>query len=203
MLAALEVSHSFVVTMSQYRNVFATNTVIEMAGLCTKSLGPVTEKQTNNTGHPRSFYFESHFGPHSSPGLTHITHFAACVTGFEEQHGTASALPAPTRWKHHQSCEQQMCVKESLWMERNMSVRKKLCWTTNNMMKENNIKRWKQLILTFYYGVKNLCPLFRRNRTAKSEQMVTCRVDRLNSTIVEKVVWNKKQWNWRTAMEGH
>ena len=50
MLAALEVSQNFVVTMSQYRDVLATSTAIEMAGLCCNVCGPSHKKLPNITG---------------------------------------------------------------------------------------------------------------------------------------------------------
>ena len=46
----------------------------------------------------------------------------------------------------------------------------------------------KQVILTCHYGVKKLCPLLSTNRTAKSDQLVTCRVDGRNSGIGGKMV---------------
>ena len=57
--------------------------------------------------------------------------------------------------------------------------------------KANNIRRWKQVILTSLNGVKKLCPLLSTDRTTKSDQLVTCRVDRSDSRINRKQIYNK------------
>ena len=51
MLAALEVSQNFMVTMSQNRNVLTTNTAIKLAGLCCNISGPSNKKLTNIAWH--------------------------------------------------------------------------------------------------------------------------------------------------------
>ena len=143
-LVALENSENFVVDMSQYRDVLATNAAIKRAGLCRNICGPSRKKLTNITGPPRLVPFISPLGPHSSPGLTHVTLIAAFVAGITQSENSTGR---PLRYwlKISSNSVNGKCAwKKPSRMERSiMSVRKKLCWTTNKSRKENIIWRCK------------------------------------------------------------
>ena len=79
------------------------------------------------------------------------------------------------------------------WEETPCMWEKKLAEQQTVRGKENNIWRWKQVILTCHYGVKNMCPLLSTNRTAKGDRLVTCRVDGRNTRIGWK--WSKTNQN--------
>ena len=55
MFAVLGVPHNFVVTLSQHRDVLATNKAIEMAGICRNICGP-SHKELPNTKGPQAFF---------------------------------------------------------------------------------------------------------------------------------------------------
>ena len=81
MLASLEVSQIFLLTISQNRDVLTRNMAKEMAGLCRNHCGLGHKKPTDITGPSRLLLFISPFGPYSSPGLTHVNFSVACLTG--------------------------------------------------------------------------------------------------------------------------
>ena len=115
MFAALEVSQNFVVKLSQYRDVLATNTAIEMAGFCRNICGPSHQKLPNIIGRRSFLYLVRHFEPQSSTGLTHVTIIAACgagVTQLTKSTGRPLLYLLQPAQNIMQSFEQQMYVKE-------------------------------------------------------------------------------------------
>ena len=190
MLAALEVSLNFVVTMSHYRDVLATNMAKEKARLCFNICGLV-KKMTNITGLPRLLHLVIFFWPNASAGLSHVTFITTCVAGINQsRNSTGRPLLQPAQ-NISQSCKQQMCVKKKDSLNR----RKHHECEEENLLnyetirgKENNLWQWKQVILTFHCGVKILCPLLSRYRMAKVDQLVTCCVDGCISRMGGKLV---------------
>ena len=79
MLAALEVLQNLMMTMSENRDVLATDAAVKLPRLCRNICGPSHKKPAACL--PHHLHFAIPFWPHSPPGFTHITPFAACVAG--------------------------------------------------------------------------------------------------------------------------
>ena len=194
MFAALEVSQIFVLTMSQHKDVLATNMAKEMAAFCRNTCGPSHKKMPNIKG-PKfsscctSFCTVTVDGAH--PCHSHRRLCRSCRPT-EEQHGMASAIPTPTGSKHHLILwTASVCQRFEEWKEISCVCAKKFAELQTIRGKENNIWRWERVILARHNGSKNLSPLLSIDRKTKSDQLVTCRVHERNRRVGGKVVWKE------------
>ena len=83
----------------------------------------------------------------------------------------------------HQECEKETLLHYKQYEERELYMTEK---TSNT-----NLSLWDHVS----------APILSTNLRAKSDQLLTCRVDGRNSRVGGKVVKNIKQRNWGTAME--
>ena len=80
-LAALVVSQNLMVTMSEYRDVLKTDTVVKMTTALSQHLWAQSAKTDQHHLIPTLVHLISPFGPNSPPGLTHVTIIVTCVAG--------------------------------------------------------------------------------------------------------------------------
>ena len=79
--AALEVPQKLVMTMSQHRNVLATNSAVKMTGLCRNICRPSHKESPNVTRSPSSLHLVRLLRTSPLPWLTSITRITTRVSG--------------------------------------------------------------------------------------------------------------------------
>ena len=84
LFAALEVPQNLVMTMSQHRNVLATNSAVKMTGFCHYICGPSHKESPNFTRSPSSLHLVHLLGTKSPPWLTSITLVTTRVSGITQ-----------------------------------------------------------------------------------------------------------------------